>query len=70
MRLALTNSSSRLIGTMSSKPPTPTRQTVPPVRAALMDRAICLSDGDLEAQWSGVRERLVLVFREYDPDGV
>ncbi|WP_051879270.1 TetR/AcrR family transcriptional regulator [Streptomyces sp. NRRL B-24720] len=36
----------------------------------LVARAIGLDDGELEAEWSAVRERLVLVFREYDPEGV
>ncbi|WP_405784973.1 hypothetical protein OG512_45160 [Streptomyces sp. NBC_01378] len=36
----------------------------------LMARAVGLSEGDLEAEWSGVRDRLVLIFREFDPDGV
>ncbi|MEE4496199.1 TetR/AcrR family transcriptional regulator [Streptomyces sp. BE230] len=36
----------------------------------LMARATGLSEGDLEADWSGMRERLVLVFQEYDPEGV
>ncbi|MCQ4210938.1 TetR/AcrR family transcriptional regulator [Streptomyces longispororuber] len=45
--------------------------TISAMRGLLLTaRALGLSEGDLEGEWSRMRERLVLIFEEYDPAGV
>lgn len=46
------------------------RTAISAMRGLLLTaRGIGLSEGDLEAEWSAVRARLVLIFQEYDPEG-
>ncbi|MCX4648637.1 MULTISPECIES: hypothetical protein [unclassified Streptomyces] len=70
---ALSDAVHRLVGEVADRPgfDTSLLTAISAMRGLLlMARAVGLSEGDLEAEWSGVRDRLVLIFREFDPDGV
>lgn len=70
---ALSDAVHRLVGPLADRPgfDASLLTAISAMRGLLlMARATGVSQGELEADWSAMRERLVLVFREYDPEGV
>jgi AcrR family transcriptional regulator len=70
---ALGDAVHRLVGETADRPGFDAAMltTISAMRGLLLTaRALDLSESDLEGEWSRMRERLVLIWEEYDPDGV
>ncbi|MER7717734.1 TetR/AcrR family transcriptional regulator [Streptomyces flaveolus] len=69
---ALSDAVHGLIGDVADRPgfAASLRTAISAMRGMLLTaRALGLSEGELEAEWSAVRGRLALIFREFDPEG-
>ncbi|MFB7245556.1 hypothetical protein CW362_09115 [Streptomyces populi] len=72
LNAALDDAVRRLVGIVADRPgfDAALMTTISAMRGLLLTaRALGLSESDLEGEWSRMRERLVLIFEEYDPAG-
>ncbi|OIJ68264.1 TetR/AcrR family transcriptional regulator [Streptomyces mangrovisoli] len=72
LHTALSEAVHQLAGTRTEQPgfESSLTTTIHAMRGLLLTaRALGLGDGELEAEWSAMRGRLVLLFTEFDPDG-
>lgn len=72
LNTALSEAVHRLAGTRAEQPgfESSLTSTTHAMRGLLLTaRALGLTEGELEAEWSAMRGRLVLLFEEFDPEG-
>ncbi|MFI7008375.1 TetR/AcrR family transcriptional regulator [Streptomyces sp. NPDC050145] len=73
LNTALDDAVHRLVGETADRPGFDAAMltTISAMRGLLLTaRALGLGESELEGEWSRIRERLVLVFAEFDPEGV